>query len=977
MTPVAPYITWVEFATDFGSQHGPLVSPSLYRKFFKRPRARIFEAVKRAAPNAKIFLHSCGSVRRLIPNFIETGVEILSSIQPLAKDMHAAELNKEFGQALVFHGGMDLQRALTGKLAETVREVKRRIADYAPAAGISPGHRTTSRATCRLRTSSPCIAPRGSSGPTLCPARAPHNHTAPPAVPDFYTIGSKEGMPVKKQQPRQSQLEIASCDLKFHAWRVPQATCYYHLALRFTGPNLHHMKAGHDRAIRAFRGLAWPAGCGASTRWIIVLLLLTGFGLVRAPADGCFVFKWNKDIDINEPVQKAIVSFDSGREHLLLQVKYQGPLDEFGWLIPTPSLPQVEKGTMEPFYELSQLTQRHFGTPGAETHRGMLGPASAGGEPERVKVIEIKTVGAYEVAILSAQDSGSLERWLEAHDYSFPEGKSALVEEYTRRGWYFIAAKIELNKGLGFKSVSATSPKDTQAASKARERVQSKLSSGELHPLLISFDTPKAVFPLKISAVSGKASEVSLYLVAKEPLLDPFIFGKSAEKLARQYARWEAETPERAAQRERSRERSKVMSYGFFLDSFYSTNRMKPLPSDLRDYTQEDLIALAKEGEPPMPAERLGEAFYGPPGDLLQSLRVTAGDVPACARSFPGLKTGDWFLTKQVQTFTAAEMHDLQFEPAFPALSRMLSQPAGSVAAQILAQFEPQAHLHLVRACQSTNWIERLNAAIGIERNRTPGFGDSLSVLLRDEVPAVKLHALRAAEAKPEEQFVDAVVGLLRDPEIEVRQESCGYLSNHERPDRTPFYLALTGDPDPCVRMGSLAIATWINRLAPSDEVFREALRLVKDQDEDVRASALHTLSRVRGTEVPRAEILPFLSSTQALVNAMALSMLRQRPPGPSQAPAPLSSAETSRLITNRLTMARLAGLKILQQNADAEAIELMLRLLTDRNILVRHRAFYALRAVTGEDVSRNDPAQWKAWWNANRASFRSGKPLH
>ncbi len=139
VSPVAPYIAWVEFTTDFGTQNGPLLSPALYRRFFKKPMRRIFEAVKRAAPEAKIFLHCCGSIRRLIPDFIDTGVEILSSIQPLAKEMDSAELKKEFGRALVFHGGIDLQQALTGTLAGTIRETKRRIADYAPGGGYVAG----------------------------------------------------------------------------------------------------------------------------------------------------------------------------------------------------------------------------------------------------------------------------------------------------------------------------------------------------------------------------------------------------------------------------------------------------------------------------------------------------------------------------------------------------------------------------------------------------------------------------------------------------------------------------------------------------------------------------------------------------------------------------------------------------------------------------------------------------------------------
>jgi HEAT repeat protein len=773
------------------------------------------------------------------------------------------------------------------------------------------------------------------------------------------------------------RLVIAATEL-LHQRRVYREPIYqvsYRLALRSDKLNLLYMKTGYAAAIRAVLGLAGPAGCGASIRFVIVLLLLTGFG-VRALADGCFVFKWNKSIDINEPTQKAIICFDSGHEHLLLQVKYEGPLEEFGWLIPTPSFPKVEKGRMEPFYELSQLTQRHFGSPDAGTHRGMLGTASAGGEKESVRVIEVKTVGAYEVAVLSAQDSGSLERWLKAHEYSFPGGKAELVEEYTRRGWYFVAAKIELNKGLAFKSVSGTSPKDPKSTAKARERVQSKLSSGELHPLLISFDTPKAIFPLKISAVSGKASEVSLYIVAKEPLLDSFIFGKSAEELGQEYTRWEAEKPKRAAQLQEMREFSKVMGYGSFLDSFYSTNRIEPIPPHLRDYTREDLVALAREGEPPMPAERLSETFYGQPGGLLQCLRVTATNLPESSYTFPALRTGEWFLTKQVQTFAAAEMHDLAFEPAFPVLARMLSDPAGTVAAQILAQFEPQAHDYLARACENTNWIERLNAVVGIERNRTPGFTDSLARLLTDEAPAVRLHALRAAEAKPDGRFVSALVGLLRDQDLEIRQEAVGYLSNHEGPSRTPFYMALARDPDATVRMASLAVATWINRYAPSDEVYQEVSRLLKDEDGEVRASALRALYQMRQKTVPRAELLPFLSSTQSMVNGMALSMLRAGPPGPIQGTATLSSAETSRLITNRLTMARLAGLKILKQNADAEAVELMLPLLRDTNKIVRNRAFYVLRTVTGEDISKNDPAKWQAWWTANKASFHPGKPL-
>src|SRR5437868_6646933 len=242
--------------------------------------------------------------------------------------------------------------------------------------------------------------------------------------------------------------------------------------------------------------------------------------LIVLPAlgDGCFVFRWDKKADINEPTQKAIILYDAGREDLLLQVKYEGALEDFGWLIPVPSLPKVTKGSMQPFYELSQLTQRQFGT---QDKVPTLGLARRGG-PEEVKVIEVKTVGAYEVSILSVRDAGSLERWLHAHGYSIPEGKGSIIDEYVQKNWYFIAAKIQLTGETALKVVSGTSPNDPEAKGKGRKAVQKQLSSGELHPLLISFDTPKCVFPLRISAVSGRPSEVSVYMLSAEPLLDPF-----------------------------------------------------------------------------------------------------------------------------------------------------------------------------------------------------------------------------------------------------------------------------------------------------------------------------------------------------------------------------------------------------------------------------------------------------------------------
>jgi HEAT repeat protein len=703
-------------------------------------------------------------------------------------------------------------------------------------------------------------------------------------------------------------------------------------------------------------------------RGLGLLLFLTCFAS-DALADGCFVFKWDKKIDINEPTQKAIVVFDSGHEEILLQVKYEGPLEEFGWLIPTPALPKVEKGSMEPFYELSQLTQRRFGrTRGIAGTKGM--EASRGGH-EDVEVIETKTVGAYEVTVLSAQDSGSLARWLAAHDYTFPEGKSEIVDEYIRRGWYFIAAKIQLNAGLGFKTFALSETKNPQSRTSARQAIQSKLSGGELHPLLITFDTPKPLFPLKISAIGGKPSEVSLYLIAKEPLLEQFIFGKAIENLEQQYRQWEQEKPQRQKQRETAMQSTGTIGIGMSLDSFYRTNRSDMRANYARDYSKEDLIRIGNEARTPPPSNNLGETFYpSGPEEMLQVMRLSSEKIPKSLKALPRLKEGNWYLTKLVHTFTPLEMHDLTFEPTVPALAEVLSRNIGGTAAQILVELGPDADKALRRAFRSKDSTERLNAAIGLERRQSKEFSDELAKLLKDGTPVVRLHALRVAELAPDARFADTIVGLLHDSSDEIRQEASGYLSNHENIKRTSFYLGLLNDPDPNVRAASIWIACWINKFKGSHDVFVRARRLLKDPNEGVREVALRVVYQLRDEEIPREEILPFLGSPKPVVSGMAIGILRRGAGmGRFEETGGLSSAEVARLMTNSATMPRLSGLKFLEYNADAQAVEIILPLLSDTNTIVRNRAFAVLRKISQEKIP-DDPEKWKAWWSVNKASF-------
>jgi uroporphyrinogen decarboxylase len=111
---------------DFGTQKGLLVSPEMFRKFFA-PKLKEFAAQAKTY-SLKVMLHSCGSVRELIPDIIEIGVDILNPIQTSAKGMIPEELKEEFGDRICFHGGIDVQHTLPfGTTEDVEQEVKDRI----------------------------------------------------------------------------------------------------------------------------------------------------------------------------------------------------------------------------------------------------------------------------------------------------------------------------------------------------------------------------------------------------------------------------------------------------------------------------------------------------------------------------------------------------------------------------------------------------------------------------------------------------------------------------------------------------------------------------------------------------------------------------------------------------------------------------------------------------------------------------------
>jgi len=131
---VGPYIDVILFGDDLGMQTGPQISPRMYRELFKPRHSKMWRRAKELA-NVKVMLHSCGSLRALLPDLIEAGLDTTNPIQITCKGMDAAGLKADFGRDLtLWGGGCDTRDILPHCTPAEIKDHARRQTDL-----LNPG----------------------------------------------------------------------------------------------------------------------------------------------------------------------------------------------------------------------------------------------------------------------------------------------------------------------------------------------------------------------------------------------------------------------------------------------------------------------------------------------------------------------------------------------------------------------------------------------------------------------------------------------------------------------------------------------------------------------------------------------------------------------------------------------------------------------------------------------------------------------
>ncbi len=111
---------------DFGTQDNTFFPVGTWRELLKEGFDRFIHIGHEFG--CKVIHHTCGCVAQLLPDFVESGLDILNPLQPDCARMDYRKIKDEFGDEICFHGGISIQKTMPYGSPEDVRnEVTDRV----------------------------------------------------------------------------------------------------------------------------------------------------------------------------------------------------------------------------------------------------------------------------------------------------------------------------------------------------------------------------------------------------------------------------------------------------------------------------------------------------------------------------------------------------------------------------------------------------------------------------------------------------------------------------------------------------------------------------------------------------------------------------------------------------------------------------------------------------------------------------------
>jgi len=171
------------------------------------------------------------------------------------------------------------------------------------------------------------------------------------------------------------------------------------------------------------------------------------------PAWACGGFFCSAQNPVDQAAEEILFALDDGQVTMHVKIAYEGPAEDFSWVVPVAAEPTLEIGTDALFTTLSSLRaqwqlNQDTGSCGFDDYAASAtdaGYAGGGG----VTIVNTGAVGPYEQVTLLADDTSSLVDWLNTHNFDISPDFDTAIAPYVASGQYFVALRLAKDKDAG------------------------------------------------------------------------------------------------------------------------------------------------------------------------------------------------------------------------------------------------------------------------------------------------------------------------------------------------------------------------------------------------------------------------------------------------------------------------------------------------------------------------------------------------
>jgi hypothetical protein len=207
--------------------------------------------------------------------------------------------------------------------------------------------------------------------------------------------------------------------------------------------------------------------------------------------------------------QRAFIVYNSQTQqvNMVPSINFNGDATDFAVVIPTPSVPKLDTVDRQLFWELDNMTRP------LTRWRGGRGDSGCGGfglgdddddaatESSGVDVISEQRVGAFDTAILRADNPMALIEWLDEHGYNHSIDDDSVLQTYIDQKWVFTAMRVNADRLVD------------------ERRRPGRFWNGTIDPVELRYTAASLIYPLHLTSISApQGSDVTVYILAEHKM---------------------------------------------------------------------------------------------------------------------------------------------------------------------------------------------------------------------------------------------------------------------------------------------------------------------------------------------------------------------------------------------------------------------------------------------------------------------------